>query len=290
MVTPDSLSPALPQYGKVNHILSQSFVDGPGNRAVIFLQGCNFQCLYCHNPFTINLCTSCGICVPTCPSGALTIQDGQVFWNEDICTGGDACIQACPTFSSPKVRLYTPEELWKSLLPYTAFISGISVSGGEPALQADFLAQFFQIVKTGSRLTTLIETNGYAGPETYAALLPYLDIALVDLKIIDAEKHARLTGHELSPVLETIRFLRTRDKLGGVNEVIVPGFHTDEDVIGAARFLAGLDPTIPFKLLRFRPHGTAGPALGWESPSDETMDRFVSLAKGQGLISVIRSL
>ncbi len=290
MAIPGPSSPTPPVYGQVNHILPQSFVDGPGNRAVVFLQGCNFQCQYCHNPFTINLCTSCGICVPECPSGALILQDGQVFWNEDVCTGGDACIKACPSFSSPKVKVYTPEALWNSLLPYAPFISGISVSGGEPALQPGFLAQLFQIVKTRSRLTTLIETNGYAGPDAYAALLPLLDIALVDLKIFNEEKHIQLTGHELPAVLETIRFLQIYGKLGGVNEVIVPGFHTDEDVIRAARFLSGIDPAIPFKLLRFRPHGTAGPALGWESPDDETMDHFVNLAREQGLSVVTRSL
>ena len=276
--------------GQVNHILPQSFVDGPGNRCVIFLQGCSFNCLYCHNPFTINLCTSCGICVAYCPSGALSIQDGLVSWNEEVCTGDDTCIKTCPSSSSPKVKQYTPQALWQAVLPFTPFLSGISVSGGEPALQMDFLARFFQLVKSSSALTTLIETNGFAGPEAYIPLLPYLDMALVDLKIMDEQKHKQLTGHEITNVLQTIRSLHISDKLKGVNEVIIPGFHTEAEVARAASFLAEIDPAIPFRLLRFRPHGTSGPALGWESPSEEKMDRFVALAQAQGLQNVSRSL
>ena len=276
--------------GLVNHVIPQSFVDGPGNRVVVFLQGCNFHCLYCHNPFTINLCNSCGVCVPLCPSGALTLHEGFVCWDKAICTGCDACIKGCPRFSSPKVKQVAPDELWHEIQPSTSFVSGISVSGGEPSLQMEFLVDFLKIIKSNSSLTTLIETNGFAGPEKYADLLPVLDMALVDLKIMDSDKHKRLTGYEIFPVLETIRFLLSKGKLQGVNQVVVPGFQTEKDIVQAACFLAELDPAIPFKLLRFRPHGTIGDALGWESPVDETMDRFVSLAQEQGLLTVSRSL
>ena len=279
-----------PILGQVNHILLQSFVDGPGNRAVVFLQGCSLHCLYCHNPFTINLCNACGVCVPQCPRGALSYQEGIVYWNEDICTGCDTCIKTCPTFSSPKVQQYTPEGLWRKLQPNTTFVSGISVSGGEPGLQMGFLMEFFRIVKSASNLTTLIETNGYTEPEEYRKLFPFLDMALVDLKIMDASKHKQLTGQDNSKVLETIRYLHGNGKLQGVNEVIIPGYHTDEDITCAARFLAELDPAIPFRLLRFRPHGTTGEALGWESPAENAMDRFVKLAQLQGLKNVSRSL
>ena len=284
------ISPKQPLIGQVNHVLSQSFVDGPGNRAVVFLQGCNFNCLYCHNPFTINPCSSCGVCVPYCPSGALVCQDGIVTWDEAVCTGCDTCIKTCPTFSSPKVKQYTPDALWNELLPFTAFLSGISVSGGEPALQVEFLVQLFRIVKTSSNLTTLIETNGFAGPGAYTGLLPVLDLALVDLKIMDEQKHKQLTGHEISNVLKTIRYLHINGKLKGVNEVIIPDYHSDEDVTRAANFLAEIDASIPFRLLRFRPHGTTGDALGWESPTEEAMDHFVKLAQLAGLQNVSRSL
>ena len=59
----------------VNKIIPFSSVDGPGNRTAIFLQGCNFNCQYCHNPETIHLCGHCGVCVGACPTGALDWKD-----------------------------------------------------------------------------------------------------------------------------------------------------------------------------------------------------------------------
>ena len=62
----------------VNKIIPSSVVDGPGNRTAIFFQSCNFNCRYCHNPETINMCISCGACVETCPVQALSFKDGKV--------------------------------------------------------------------------------------------------------------------------------------------------------------------------------------------------------------------
>src|SRR5512139_4018966 len=140
--------------GWINHILPQSFVDGPGNRVVVFLQGCNLHCLYCHNPYTINLCNHCGLCVDTCPSGALTLVDGTVTWDSERCKECDTCIHTCPSNSSPRAISMTAEELWSKVKPISSFISGVTLSGGEPILQADFVVEFLAIVKKRSSLTT----------------------------------------------------------------------------------------------------------------------------------------
>jgi pyruvate formate lyase activating enzyme len=287
----NGIAPAASHRGWINHILQQSFVDGPGNRAVVFLQGCNLHCHYCHNPYTINICNNCGLCVDTCPSGALTLVDGIINWDSEICTECDTCIHTCPSNSSPRATAMTAEDTWQKFLPSSGFISGVTLSGGEPILQVDFILELLALVKQRSSLTTLIETNGYAGPQAYRPLLEHLDMAIVDLKVMDPGRYRDLTGGELAPTLETIHFLHEKNKLHSVQQVVVPGFtDSQESAAATARFLSGIDPEIRLKFLRFRPHGTSGPAESGPSPSEEVMDRMVQVALQAGLFQVERSL
>ncbi len=288
---PLAVKPGRPVKGYINNILAHSFVDGPGNRLVVFLQGCNFNCLYCHNPYTIHLCNSCGTCVPACPSNALSIFNGKILWLPDRCVDCDTCITVCPHQSSPKVKQYSPEQLWDRLRTDMRYVSGISVSGGEPMLQAEFVGSFFELVKNHSHLTTLIETNGFVGPSAYKPLLKHLDSALVDLKTIDQDLHVKITGKPLEPVLGSIIFLHEQRKLHAVQQVIVPGFtDTIEHIRLSARLIKKIDPSITLHLLRFRPHGTAGHARSWGSPQDDLMDKLVRTAMEEGLLHVKRSL
>jgi pyruvate formate lyase activating enzyme len=168
--------------GAVNKILKQSFVDGPGNRAVIFLQGCNFRCLYCHNPYTQTICCHCGICVSACPHGALSVQTNRVVWDDTLCQECDACIHACPQNSSPHVRELTTEQIWEVIAPVEPFLSGVTASGGEPTQQIDFLINFFSFIKQKTGLTTLVETNGCVEIKHLKSLLPVLDYAIEQFK------------------------------------------------------------------------------------------------------------
>ena len=275
----------------VNDVLLQSFVDGPGNRAVVFLQGCNFHCVTCHNPYTINLCNDCGVCVPRCPSGALELVEGRVRWDAGRCEGCDACLEACPRSSSPKTRRLTAEELWAEIEPASPFLSGVSVSGGEPTLQTPFLLNFLEQIKVESGLNTLIETNGSVAADDLEALCAVTDMFMVDLKAVRETAHRRLTGQTNARVLGSIRFLAERGKLYQVRQVIVPGVNDrPEDAEILARTLREIDAGISLRLLRFRAHGTRGEAAGWPSPSDETMDNLAAVARSAGIPDTDRSI
>lgn len=280
-----------PVTGLVNKVLLQSFVDGPGNRAVIFLQGCNFNCLYCHNPYMINICNHCGLCVPQCPQGALVRADGRVLWDSSLCAECDRCIEMCPRNSSPQVRSARPHALWLEIEPTAPFLSGVTVSGGEATQQADFVRDFFTEVKAHSSLTTFIQTNGDVPRGKLAGLVPVTDGFMVDLKAFDAATHRRLTGTDNAQVLSTIRFLAEHEKLYQVRQVVVPGFSdTEASARTLARFLLSIDPTIALRFLRFRPHGARGVAATWEEPTDEIMEAMVSAATDEGLVHVDRSI
>lgn len=139
----------------VNKIIHSSVVDGPGNRAAVFLQKCNFKCSYCHNPETIGQCVQCGACVEKCPAKALSLKDGKIVWDEDKCCECDTCIHVCPHMSSPRVKDYTAEQIMEQIAPDLPYIRGITVSGGECTLQRDFLAELFLLAKQQG-LSTLI--------------------------------------------------------------------------------------------------------------------------------------
>ncbi len=277
--------------GRVNKILTHSLVDGPGNRAVVFLQGCNLHCLFCHNPQTLNVCNACGVCVDECPQSALTLAHGQVHWDAQRCAECDTCTEVCPNFSTPRTRYMTPAQVWCEIEPLSPFLSGVTVSGGEPTEQPEFLIALLTLVKQLSNLSTFVETNGCASVQDLQRLLPVLDGAMIDLKAMDAAVHRRLTGQDNAAVKTAIRFLAFHSKVHSVRVTVVPGYNDSlENAAATARFIADLSPNIRLRFLRFRAHGTRGSAQSWESPPDTLMDELVDAARAEGLRYVSRSI
>ena len=198
------LAAADPGCGRVpvNKIIPFSAVDGPGNRTAVFLQGCNFDCRYCHNPETRNLCRNCGSCVGKCPKGALfTDEDGKVRFCPEKCCGCDTCIHVCPFGCSPRIRMMCAEEVFAEVKKQQPYIRGITVSGGECTLYPDFLEKLFVLAR-GAGLGTLIDSNGTLDFEKYPQLLAVTDGVMLDIKSWDLEDHLRVTGAATERVLQ----------------------------------------------------------------------------------------
>ena len=178
-----------PLTAPVNKIIPFSSVDGYGNRTAIFLQGCNQNCLYCHNPETIRMCIACGRCVDACPANALSLQEGRVVFQIDKCCSCDTCIRICPHDASPRIRNLTPKEIQDSGFGpyYIDHTTGIwpQAAGGIPFNACEFQSK-------GDPITDLFE-----------------DLA--------AEQKARTTYDNILRVIkdpeicDPIRFLRERE-------------------------------------------------------------------------------
>lgn len=278
----------------VSRWLPFSCVDGPGNRLVLFLQGCNFRCPGCHNPHTIGLCNHCGDCVPGCPSGALTLVEGRpgesrVRWQASLCTHCDRCLDACPRSASPKTHQMSVAEVLTLLRRYGPLLTGITVSGGEATTQLPFVIDLFAAIKAApdlAHLSCLLDSNGSLGETGWQRLLPVLDGAMIDLKGWRESVHHSLTGQGRERVLASLQLLARAGKLAEVRLLQVPGRTDFIDAdgkleAGLASFLQSLGP-VPIRLNGFRHHGVRGEATLWQEAAMEELERLSNALKVKG--------
>ena len=254
------------------------------------MQGCNFDCAACHNPSTINLCDSCGICIDECPHHALESVAGVLVFNPGVCDRCNLCVQACPVDASPIVEYRSVAEIIAQLRQIARFVSGITVSGGEPTIQLDFLIDLFGAIKSDpdlSHLTTLVDTNGTLPISGWERLAPVLDGAMVDLKASSPSLHRRLTGHGNDAVKRSIRWLSRHDKLAEVRLLVIEGVTDDpKEIRSWARFVGQVDPSIPVRLMGFRHLGTRQAAWKWPETTGETLATTAELMAEYGLTAV----
>lgn len=206
--------------GFVADTIPFSSVDGPGNRFALFLQGCNFDCVACHNPQTI--------------PGHAPIEGHHPTHR----TVGDLVAE---------IRRAAP------------FIRGVTVSGGEATQQSHFVHDLFQAVRADdslARLTCLVDSNGACDIETWGRLAPVMDGAMIDLKCLDPEIHVAMTGEPNDQVLASIAHLREIDRLHEVRLLLLAGINDDPALLRrTAEWLAAVDPAMRVKVIGFRPHG-----------------------------------
>lgn len=282
----------------VSRVLPFSCVDGPGNRLVLFLQGCNFSCPGCHNPHTIGLCDDCGDCLAVCPSGALSLDEGhsgehRVCWQAALCTDCDACLDVCPRSANPKTATMTVAEVLALLRRYGPLLSGITVSGGEATTQLPFVVALFTAIKAApdlAHLTCLLDSNGSLAESGWLRLLPVLDGAMLDLKGWRDSVHLSLTGYSRERVLASLQLLASHSKLTELRLLHVPGKSDFLDANGEldanlAAFLQRLGP-VPIRLNGFRHHGVRGEARFWPEATRSELEWLASRLRAAGVGAV----
>ena len=275
----------------VSKVLNYSCVDGPGNRLVIFLQGCNFNCRNCHNPHTIGQCDQCGECVPACHAAALSLVGGQISFDPVNCDQCDACLDACPINANPMVRQYSVAEIVELARKQRPFLSGITVSGGEPTRQMKFVIDMFQTVKSDEELNGLscfIDSNGYLGAANWDKLLPVTDGVMLDIKAFGQSAHQQLTGRSNHRSLQSAQILHAAGKLYELRFLLIPG-KTDsvDELDGLMNFVRAIGKDTRVKLNAFQHHGVKGEALGWEKMSEAGVNMAAAHLRAGGIDNVV---
>ncbi|WP_315114201.1 YjjW family glycine radical enzyme activase [Clostridium intestinale] len=273
--------------GIVNKIIPFSSVDGPGNRTSIFLQGCNFNCIYCHNPETINLCSNCGLCLLSCPTKALTKDNGKVLWNKANCCNCDSCIKTCNSCSSAKVQSMSADEVMEEIMNYKPFISGITVSGGECTLQEEFLVELFKRAKK-ENLTCFIDSNGSKDFRKMNELTELCNKVMLDVKVWDKDTHNKYIQFDNTNILNNLEYLISIDKLYEVRTVVVPDiFNNEETVEKVSKIIGKSNLNIRYKLIIFRALGVRDEIKNMKSPTLDTMEQLKSIAHKNGVKDVV---
>lgn len=267
----------------VNKIIPFSNVDGPSNRMAIFFQGCQFNCRFCHNPETINMCCNCGDCVKTCPVKALSLEDGKVVWNRSICVNCDTCIKTCRHNASPKITWMTADDLLKEIEKVRPYIEGITLSGGECTLRRDLIVELFPKVKAMG-LTTLLDSNGSLDFEKDPEILEYCDGVMLDVKAAGKEFSDWLIRYPNEVILKNLEYLLKVNKLYEVRTIIFPDRDKDneETVTYVARII---QDRCFYKIIRYRQFGVRDEqrdVLGDFTTDEEYAQGYVKLARSLG--------
>lgn len=233
--------------------------DGPGPRTTVFFKGCPLRCKWCHNPEGLSAapqlmvrearCVHCGRCKTPC-----THPECQPFGR---------CLHRCPlglvTVCGRRVQA---DALAQQLLRGRGFWGtegGVTISGGEPLGQPEFLAALLDALDGVHRC---VETSGFAPERAFDAMLARTELVLMDLKLMDDARHRYWTGQSNAPILRNFDRLRRDGHPVIVRIPLIPGVNDSaENLTATADFVRGTPGLQRVELLPFNPMAGAKYAM-----------------------------
>jgi pyruvate formate lyase activating enzyme len=230
--------------GLVSSIERYALEDGPGIRTLVFLKGCPLRCEWCANPesqlyqpevlYYSNKCASCGRCIELCPQQAISLDETfGLLTDRDTCIICGLCAENCyyaaRTISGETMTVAeVMDVVERDRLFYEKSGGGVTLSGGEPLVQASFVAELTHRCQEQG-IHSAIESSLCANWETVKKTLEYVNLVFVDIKHIDSSRHKQRTGVGNERILENIKMLDGLRKPFIIRVPFIPGFNDDTE-------------------------------------------------------------
>ncbi len=255
--------------GKIFDIRRFSTHDGAGIRTTVFMKGCPLSCIWCQNPEGIDLqispvwmeskCIGCKKCVSLSCNGGVRYADGQIRLERANDENWIDIIENCPSGAfMMDAKKYSADELMKELVKDRVFFEhggGVTFSGGDPMLQAQFLEEILKRLKN-EKIHTAVETSLFVSTEVLERMLPYLDTVYADMKIYDESAHRKCTGVSNDLIKKNIMFMlrsKHKDKVI-IRTPLIPHYTaTERNLSSIAQFLSDIYPDVSYELLNYNP-------------------------------------
>lgn len=230
--------------------------DGPGIRITFFFKGCPLNCIWCHNPESINKevqklytkskCIGAQKCTEVCPNNALVLTKDGIITDYSKCNLCGLCAEVCPTKAiEMSGRQITAEEVIEKIENERLFFEesggGVTFSGGEPLMHADFLLPILK--ELGKRnIHRVIDTCGFANRNIVKKIATETDLFLFDLKLFDSDKHLKFTGQRNEVILENLKFLSKNGSKIIIRIPLIKGVNANTECITKmAKFISSLE-------------------------------------------------
>ena len=237
--------------------------DGEGIRTTVFFKGCGLKCIWCHNPESISRkmqialstdrCISCGKCESVCKNGVHSLTEHHSLIREN-CSFCRECEKNCPTGAITVYgRTVTVDEILPELIEdrdfYESSGGGVTLSGGECLLQADFCEALLIKLKEHG-IHTAVDTCGFVSREALDKVIPYTDLFLYDIKAISEDVHIKCTGQSNKIILENIKYIDECGKRVEIRIPYVPEYNAGE-IEKIAEFISTLKNVSGVKILSY---------------------------------------